>query len=57
MVFLNDVTIYHFVTGWMIGGSIPGRGWEFFSSPPCQDRLWGPIQRPIQWTTDAFSLG
>jgi hypothetical protein len=26
----------------MIGGSRFGRGWEFFSSPPCPDRLWGP---------------
>jgi hypothetical protein len=26
----------------------PGRGWEFFSSPPCPDRLWGP---------EALSLG
>jgi hypothetical protein len=25
----------------MIGGSVPGRCWEFFSSPPCRDRLWG----------------
>jgi hypothetical protein len=24
------------------GGSSPGRGWEFFSSPPRPDRLWGP---------------
>jgi hypothetical protein len=23
-------------------GSIPGRSWEFFFSPPCPDRLWGP---------------
>jgi hypothetical protein len=29
-------------TGWMIGGSSPGRGGEFFSSPPRPDRLWGP---------------
>jgi hypothetical protein len=29
-------------TGWMIGGLSPGRGWEFFSSPPRPDRLWGP---------------
>jgi hypothetical protein len=30
--------------GWTIGvlGSIPGTGWEFFSSPPCPERLWGP---------------
>jgi len=28
----------------MIGGSSPGKGWEFFSSPPlCPDRLWGPL--------------
>jgi hypothetical protein len=29
-------------TSWMIGGSNPGRILEFFSSPPCPDRLWGP---------------
>jgi hypothetical protein len=29
-------------TGWIIGGLSPGRGWEFFSSPPRPDRLWGP---------------
>jgi hypothetical protein len=23
-------------------GSNPGRGWEFFSSSPRPDRLWGP---------------
>jgi hypothetical protein len=23
-------------------GSIPGGGWEFFSSPPRPERLWGP---------------
>jgi len=23
-------------------GSIPGMGWEFLSSTPCPDRLWGP---------------
>jgi len=32
----------HTHTQWMIGGSCPGRGWEFFSSPPLPDRLWGP---------------
>jgi hypothetical protein len=26
----------------MVGASSPARGWEFFSSPPCPDRLWGP---------------
>jgi hypothetical protein len=28
--------------GWMIGGSSPGGGWEFFSSSPRPERLWGP---------------
>jgi hypothetical protein len=28
--------------GWMIGGLSPDRGWEFFSSPPCPDQIWGP---------------
>jgi hypothetical protein len=23
-------------------GSNSGKGWEFFSSTPCPDRLWGP---------------
>jgi hypothetical protein len=27
--------------GWMIGGSSPSRGWEFFSSPLHPDQLWG----------------
>jgi len=26
----------------MIRGSSPNRGWEFFSSGPCPDWLWGP---------------
>jgi hypothetical protein len=29
-------------TGWMIGDSRPGRGWEFSSSPSRPDRLLGP---------------
>jgi hypothetical protein len=33
---------YWWATGWMIVGSSPGKGWEFFSSPPRPDRLWGP---------------
>jgi len=27
--------------GQMIRDLSPGRGWEFFSSPPCPDQLWG----------------
>jgi hypothetical protein len=37
------------------GGSSPGRGWEFFSLPPCTDRLWGPP--PIHLVPGALSLG
>jgi hypothetical protein len=40
--------VWRWVTGWMIGGSSPGRGWEFFSLPPRPDRLWGhPDTYPI----------
>jgi hypothetical protein len=28
--------------GWMIGGSSPGRVWEFFSSPQLPERFWIP---------------
>jgi hypothetical protein len=38
----NSSVVYRWATGWMIGGSSPGSGWEFFSSPPRPDRLWGP---------------
>jgi len=33
----------------MIGGSSPGRGWVFFSSPPPPDLLWGlpPASYPV----------
>jgi hypothetical protein len=34
--------VLNFVFSWMIGGSCPGMDWEFFSSPPRPDRLWGP---------------
>jgi hypothetical protein len=32
------------VTGYGLDdrGLNPDGGWEFFSSPPCLDRLWGP---------------
>jgi hypothetical protein len=31
--------VQRWATGWMSGGSRPGRGWEFFSSPPHPDLL------------------
>jgi hypothetical protein len=36
--------------------SIAGRGKEFFSSPPLQDRIWPPPPHPIQWVPGALSL-
>jgi hypothetical protein len=38
------------------GDSSPGRGWEFFSSPPRLDRHWG-TPSPFQWVPGALSLG
>jgi hypothetical protein len=32
--------VWTWAMGWIIGGSRPGRSWEFFSSPPRPDRLW-----------------
>jgi len=37
----DSSVLQSWVTGWMIGGSGPGRGWEFLSSPPRPDQLWG----------------
>jgi hypothetical protein len=48
----DSSVIYRWATGWMIGGSRPGRGWEFFSSTPCRS-----TQSPIQWVSGALSLG
>jgi hypothetical protein len=39
---LNVCSFSFGATGWMIGGSSPVRGWEFFSSLPRPDRFWGP---------------
>jgi hypothetical protein len=41
----------------MIGGSSPGRGWEFFSSPPRPDRLWDPPSLLSNVYQGALSLG
>jgi hypothetical protein len=45
--------VQRWTTGWMIGGSSPDRGWEFFSSPPRPYRLGGPL---IQRVPRALSL-
>jgi len=35
----------------MVGGSSPGRDWEFFFSPPCPERLWvtGSLFLGVKW--------
>jgi hypothetical protein len=38
----NSSVLQCWATGWMMGGSSPGRGWEFFSSPLRSDRRWRP---------------
>jgi hypothetical protein len=37
--------------------SIPGRNNDLFCSTPRPDRLWWPIQLPIQWVPGALSPG
>jgi len=36
------------------GDSSPGWGWEFFSSPPRPDRLWGPPILLSNWYRGPF---
>jgi hypothetical protein len=38
-------------------GSIPGRGWEYFSSSLCPDRLWGPPRFLSNGNRGALSVG
>jgi hypothetical protein len=38
----DNSVVQRWATGWMFGGSNPGRGWEFFSSPPHPDQVWNP---------------
>jgi hypothetical protein len=37
--------------------SIPGGGWEFFSSTPCPNRLWGPPSLLSNGYWDLFPCG
>jgi hypothetical protein len=39
----------------MVGGSSPGRDWEFFSS--ASTPALGPTQPPIQWVPGSLTLG
>jgi len=54
-------TIHLYVTQFLpynfknkIKSNIQAGGWEFFSSPPRSDRLWGPTQPPIQLVPGAL---
>jgi hypothetical protein len=41
----------------MIGGSIPGRGWDFFFFATASKPALRPTQPPVQWVPDSLSLG
>jgi hypothetical protein len=45
--------VQRWTAGWMIGGSIPGRGWEFFSSPR-SNLLWDPPSLQSNGTRNCF---
>jgi hypothetical protein len=40
---------------WGLGVRVPA-GWRIFSSPNRPDRLWGPLQTPVQWVPGVVSL-
>jgi hypothetical protein len=42
---------------WVIGGSSPGRGWEFFFSSLRPDRLWSPPSLVSNGYQGLFPLG
>jgi len=48
-----------YVTGYGLDDrvSISGGGWEFFSSTPRSDRLWGPPKLPANGYWRSFSPG
>jgi hypothetical protein len=46
--------VQRWATGWTIEGSSPGRGWEFFSSPPRPDRFWGSTSLLFSGSQDLF---
>jgi hypothetical protein len=55
------LSLSRYSVGWRTGWSgfqrsIPGEGWEFFSSLPRPERLWGPPSL-IQWVSGALSVG
>jgi hypothetical protein len=53
----DSSVVQRWATGWMIGGSSPGRGWEFFLFTTVSRPALGSTQPPIQWVLGALSLG
>jgi len=47
------------VRGWKLDDevSIPGRFGISFPLPSCSERLWDPLQLPVQWLSWNFSQG
>jgi len=41
-IFVVFILLLNIFRGWMIGGSSPGREWEFFSSQQCPEQHWDP---------------
>jgi hypothetical protein len=48
--------VQRWATGWIIGGSSPGRD-EIFLFTAASRLVLGPTQPPIQWAPEALSLG
>jgi hypothetical protein len=42
----DSSVVWRWATDWMIGGSSPSWSREFYYSPACPDRLWGPAILP-----------
>jgi hypothetical protein len=49
--------VQRWATGWIIGGSSPDRGWEFFFFTAASTPAPGPTQPPTYWVPGALSLG
>jgi hypothetical protein len=53
----DSSVVQRWVTGWIVGDSSPGGGWEIFPSTTASRPALGTTQPPIQWVPAAFFLG